>query len=176
MPSQETATAAIDQFFEAYGRYISTESEMYPPLTPGGVPIEEYAPLEEALGVPLPWSFKEWHRRYHARGLQVQGTYLPLSPEEAPVADLKERILALDHVSEAIPMRVVPFGYDEMTQRVIAFDARGPADGDEWPIVFMRAHHAGAPLVGAEVEHASFPDLLDGLTRVIEATLDPEEP
>jgi len=175
MLTHETAREAIDLFFDAYRRYTCTETKMFPELSPGDLSQEAYRSLEQELGVPLPWSFKEWHRRFHARGLQVQGTYLPLSPVDEPLQDLKDRILALDHLTEAIPLGVVPFGFDEITQSVVAFDTRSPADDDEWPVLFLK-RGKGTGFDAAVIEHTSFPDLLEGLTRVIDGTMDPEEP
>lgn len=175
MSSHDAACQAIDRFFEAYRLYISTESRMYPALSAGKLGHEAYEPLERELGVPLPWSFKEWHRRFHSHAIQVQGTYLPLSPAEAPIDDLLERVLALDHLTQGIRRRVVPIGYDEITQSVVALDARHPAEDHEWPVLFLKSGHESA-LDGAKIEHTSFVDLLEGLTRVIDRTLDPEEP
>ncbi len=169
MIERTAAVDAIDRFYEAYLRCSSLDPELFPPLGPCNLLHSHYLPLEAEVGFPLPWSFKEWHRRHSSEMLpEVAGISLPLSPRRRPLAHLKRELLDMNDGAEAVQSRVLPFSYCDATGQILAFDARRAIEGADWPIIELE-HEVSIleALSAAEAGAASFVELLSFLAAAL---------
>jgi len=100
-------------------------------------PEPGYAPVEREAGVPLPPSYKRWHRRYHTLDLDLGPFSLLGAPLPDPLDPLRCAVFEPEWAGRLRKLRLMPFGREGVHEAgPLCFDGRSPPPDGELPIVY----------------------------------------